>query len=560
MHMDISGIYCFQAERHGVCLLPKAIKKQCDEREHMLLFSGSLFNMTEEALLDGLIEKGCDFVKELNGVFAFCYWDESSLMLARDHMGVKPLYYAVEQDRIIFGSKPGGLFELGVKPAVDQQGLRELFALGPAHTPGSCVYSGVQELLPGEFLLASPDGITKTTYWRLESRPHTDSFEDTVETVAQLVKNSVERQMETNAPLCAFLSGGLDSSIVTAIGAKKLARQGKRLRTFSFDFDGNDEFYQSHAFQPSRDAPYALEMAEYLDTEHVQLTCSHTQLADLLDDAMEARDMPGMADIDASLLYFCGIAGKTHKVALTGECADEVFGGYPWFRSEEALDCRTPLGTFPWSRDHAARRTLLRDDVLDELQLEEYAGAACEASVAETPRLPGENPREARRREIAWLNLRWFMQTLLARMDCCAGAAGMEARVPFADIRLLEYVWNIPWEMKYQEGHAKYLLRAAGQNRLSGQNLLPDSVLWRKKSPYPKTYHPQYAAILAERLRDILNDPNQPLHRFVDKRKAEEFLKQPPEHGAPWYGQLMAAPQRVAWFLQINAWMRKYRL
>ena len=558
MGMGISGIYCFQTERHGVCFLPQPIKKKCNEREHMLLFSGSLFNMTEEALLDGLIEHGPDFVKELNGVFAFCYWDESCLMLARDHLGVKPLYYAAEQDRLIFGSKPGGLFELGVKPAVDQQGLRELFALGPAHTPGSCVYSGVQEVLPGEFLLATPDGITKTTYWRLESRPHTDSFEDTVDTVAQLVKTGVERQMETEQPLCAFLSGGLDSSLVTAIAAKKLAQQGKRLRTFSFDFDGNDEFYKSHAFQPSRDAPYALEMAEHLDTEHVQLTCSHTQLADLLDAAMEARDMPGMADIDASLLYFCGIAGKAHKVALTGECADEVFGGYPWFRSEEALDVRTPLCTFPWSRDFAARRTLLRDDVLNDLQLEDYAAAACEASVAATPRLADEPPTEARRREIAWLNLRWFMQTLLARMDCCAGASGMEARVPFADIRLLEYVWNIPWDMKYREGHAKYLLRMSGQ--LPGQNLLPDSVLWRKKSPYPKTYHPQYANILAERLRGILSDTNQPLHRFVDRHKAEAFLKQPPEHGTPWYGQLMAAPQRVAWFLQINAWMRKYHL
>jgi len=548
--MGISGIYCFLPERHGVCLLPQPITKRCGEREHMLLFSGSLFNMSEDALLEGLIENGPDFVKEINGVFAFCYWDEARLMLARDHLGVKPLYYAAQQDRIIFGSKPGGLFELGVKPAVDQQGLRELFALGPAHTPGNCVYSGVQEVLPGEYLLASPEGIKKTTYWQLESRPHTDSFEDTVETAAQLVKNSVEQQMKTDRPLCAFLSGGLDSSLVTAISAKKLAQQGKRLRTFSFDFDGNDEFYQSHAFQPSRDAPYALEMAEYLDTEHVQLSCSHTQLADLLDAAMEARDMPGMADIDASLLYFCGIAGKTHTVALTGECADEVFGGYPWFRSEEALRCNT----FPWSRDYAARRTLLRDDVLDELRLEDYTRAACEASVAETPRLEGEAPTEARRHEIAWLNLRWFMQTLLVRMDCCAEATGMEARVPFADIRLLEYVWNIPWDMKYREGHAKYLLRAAGQD------FLPDSVLWRKKSPYPKTYHPQYANILAERLRGILSDTNQPLHQFVDKRKAEEFLTQPPAHGAPWYGQLMAAPQRVAWFLQINAWMRKYQL
>jgi len=548
--MGISGVYCFHPERNCVCFTPQPARKLCGGRELLLARSGDMGGMKEETLLHGLCARGPCFVERLNGAFALAFWDETRLMLARDHLGIQPLFYAVTEDKIIFGSRPRDLFALGVKPTVNKEGLRELFALGPAHIPGNCVYVGVEELLPGEFLLASPEGIHKTTYWRLESRPHTDSFDDTAEKTAVLVRKSVERDMRTDLPLCSFLSGGLDSSLVTSICAKKLAREGKRLRTFSFDFTGNDTFYQSHAFQPARDTPYALEMARYLGTEHVQLECDPMQLADHLETAMEARDLPGMADIDASLLYFCGIVGKSHKIALTGECADELFGGYPWFRSKEAFNCHA----FPWSQDHAARRTLLHDDVLDELRLEEYARAAYETSVAQTPRLEGEAPREARRREIAWLNLRWFMQTLLGRMHSCAAATGIEARVPFADARLLEYVWNIPWDMKYREGHAKYLLRQAGRE------WLPDSVLWRKKSPYPKTYHPQYAEILASRLREILSDPSQPLHRFVDRQKAEAFLREPPGHGAPWYGQLMAAPQRVAWFLQINAWMRKYRL
>ena len=530
--MGISGVYEF--------LKPFAEKK--------FALSGSLYNMTEEGLQKGLQKEGPGFAKKARGAFAFARWDEGSLLLARDQLGVQPLYYSKTEEKLVFGSRPGDLFALGVRPAVDQQGLRELFALGPAHTPGTCVYTGIEELLPGEYLLASPGGLRKAAYWKLESRPHEDPFEDTVEKVAALVEDSVERQMQTERPLCAFLSGGLDSSLVTALCVKKL--QGKRLRTFSFDFAGNDAFYRSHAFQPSRDAPYALEMAAYLGTAHVRLECDHARLADLLEAAMEARDLPGMADIDASLLYFCGVAGQSHPVALTGEGADEVFGGYPWFRSREAFTCRA----FPWSNDQAARRTLLRDDVLDELRLEEYARAAYEQSVAETPRLPGEAPEEARRREIAWLNLRWFMQTLLGRMYGCAAAAGMEARLPFADVPLLEYVWNIPWDMKYREGHAKYLLRMAGRE------LLPENVLWRKKSPYPKTYHPGYTRLLAGRLREILRDPSQPLHRFVDPKKAEAFLLEPPGHGAPWYGQLMAAPQRIAWFLQINAWMLDFRL
>ena len=513
-----------------------------------LALSGSLYHMTEDALLAGLSKEGPGFVKKAEGAFAFAYWDETRLMLARDPLGIQPLFFAVTKDRIVFGSRPSDLFALGVKPAVNAQGLRELFALGPAHTPGTCIYTGVAELLPGEYLLASPEGIQKKIYWRLESGPHSDNFEDTVERTAALVKESVERDMRTDLPLCSLLSGGLDSSLVTSICAKKLAEEGRRLRTFSFDFAGNDKFFQANAFQTSRDAPYALEMAKYLGTEHVQLECDPTQLADHLEAAMEARDLPGMADIDASLLYFCGIVGQSHKVALTGECADELFGGYLWFRSEEAFQCRA----FPWSNHFEARRTLLREDVVDELRLEEYARAAYEASVAETPRLEGEAPLEARRREIAWLNLRWFMQTLLGRMHSCAAAAGIEARVPFAGIRLLEYVWNIPWDMKYREGHAKYLLRQAGRE------WLPDSVLWRKKSPYPKTHNPAYLKNVSARMRDLMDEPNARLFDIAEKKALINLLNENNDN-PPWYGQLMTQPQTIAYFLQMNAWLEKFK-
>ncbi|MDR0531371.1 MAG: asparagine synthase (glutamine-hydrolyzing) [Oscillospiraceae bacterium] len=547
---------------------PQPMKKRRGERDHVLVYNGELYNTPElrrelkgkgwafetasdtETLLCGLMEEGPAFLKKLNGIFAFGYWDGEQLLLARDPLGVKPLYYSAGEDVLRFGSEPKALFALGLKPAVGKRGLQELFALGPAHTPGTCVFEQMAELLPGEFLLAGPGQIRKSLYWRLESRPHTDSLEETADHVGWLVKDSVERQMVSDVPICTFLSGGLDSSLAASLCAKKLREQGKRLTTFSFDFKGNDEYYRENAFQPSRDAPFALEMAEYLGTDHIQLECDNALLADLLDSAMRARDLPGMADIDASLLYFCTIVGKQFKVTLTGECADEIFGGYPWFRSKQAFAAKA----FPWSQNMAPRRSLLREDLLDALQLEAYAQAAYEASVAETPRLEGDSPEEARRREIAWLNLRWFMQTLLDRMDRMSMSSSLEARVPFADPRILEYVWNVPWHMKYRDNTTKYLLRMAGRG------LLPERVLWRKKSPYPKTYHPLYEQLLAARMRDILRDKNQPLHQFIDPQKTEAFLRQPAGHGQPWYGQLMSAPQRVAYFLQVNAWLKEYRL
>ncbi|MDR1927628.1 MAG: asparagine synthase (glutamine-hydrolyzing) [Oscillospiraceae bacterium] len=540
--------------------------RRIGQRSFALVYNGELYNTAElrtgleakgwrwetssdtEVLLAGLIEEGEAFLQKPNGIYAFAFWDGEALLLVRDRLGVKPLFYAVEGDLLYFGSEPKALFACGWKPALDEDGLRQLFALGPAHTPGSGIFRGVKELLPGECLRMNGSGIGRTLYWRLQSLPHTDGAAETVEKTAFLVRDAIERQMVSDVPICTFLSGGLDSSLVSAVCARRLAAKGKRLRTFSFDFTGNDEYYRANAFQPSRDTPFALEAARWLGTEHTALECGYRELAALLEQAMEARDLPGMADVDASLLYFCAIVGKECKVTLTGECADEIFGGYPWFRSEAAFQERV----FPWSRDHAARRTFLREELLEALRLEEYAQNAYEDCVRQCPRLEGEAPEEARRREIAWLNLRWFMQTLLDRMDRCSMSACLEARVPFADHRILEYVWNVPWGLKYKNQTVKHLLREAGRG------WLPESVLFRQKSPYPKTYHPAFERLLAARMRDVLANPNEPLHTYVDRKKAERFLSAPADYGKPWFGQLMAAPQRVAYFLQVNAWLKKY--
>lgn len=535
------------------------------ERECILAFDGELYNTAElravlasrgcacegeseaETLLAGLLQEGTAFLQELNGVFALAFWDGERLLLARDRLGAKPLYYATEDGYLYFGSEPKALFAMGFRPALDDGGLRELFALGPAHTPGNGIFKGLHEVLPAQWISVSPGGMRSGVYWRLQSLPHRHDERETVEAAAFLVRDAIERQTDCDAPICAFLSGGLDSSLVSAVSARKLRAQGKCLKTFSFDFTGNDDYYKATNFQPSRDAPFADEMAAFLHTEHTRLECDPLALADLLEDAMQARDYPGMADVDASLLYFCKKVGRQRGIALTGECADEVFGGYPWFRSREAFEQQK----FPWS-DMRARRSFLREDVLERLELDVYAQVAYDESVAETPRCAQDSPEEARRREIAWLNLRWFMQTLMDRMDRCAESAGLSARVPFADHRLVEYVWNIPWPLKYKDNTVKYILRRAGEG------WLPDSVLYRAKSPFPKTYHPGYEALLAERMRDLLASPNEPMHRYVDKKKAEAFLSAPADYGKPWYGQLMAAPQRIAWFLQLNAWLKRY--
>lgn len=535
-----------------------------------IVYNGELYNTAElrqdlislgysfqtssdtEVLLTAYQEFGPDFVKLLNGIFAFAIFDpiRQSLMLCRDRAGVKPLFYTACEEEIIFASEIKGLFCYpSVTKQLDLDGLNEIFGIGPARTNGSGVFKRIFEVLPGHYLLCSENGIRQECYWKLESHPHEDSYEDTIEKVSFLLEDSIRRQMVSDVPICTFLSGGIDSSLVSSICARELKKKNRQLTTFSFDFTGNQENFRASDFQPSQDRPYVETMVKYLHSRHYYLECSTQSQTDCLTDSVLAHDLPAMADVDSSMLYFCSQVRPFCKVALTGECADEIFGGYPWFHRKDCFHAHT----FPWTMDLKARQVLLSDEFLAELKMEDYVTKTYEASLAQVPRLPGEPEDEARRREISYLNLRWFMQTLLNRMDRASMYNGLEARVPFADHRIIEYLWNVPWEMKAKDQIVKNLLRQAGKG------WLPDEILFRKKSPYPKTYDQGYERILAGKVREILEDHSSPVLQFLDKSKTETFLESPSDYGKPWYGQLMAAPQMMAYVIQTDFWLRTYQ-
>lgn len=547
------------------------MSRKIGNTNYVIIYNGELYNTKElradlelkdwrfkttsdtEVILVGFIEYGPGFIKQLNGIFSFAIWDSSldSLLLVRDRLGIKPLFYTIQEDTLIFGSELKVLFEYpGVKAVADKNSLGEILGLGPAKTYGSGVFKNVYEVLPGHYILYNKDGIKECEYWKLVSKPHTDSYEETIEKTAFLVTDSIKRQMVSDIPICTFLSGGIDSSIVTAVCANELKKKGEQLNTFSFDFEGNDEFFKANNFQPSRDRPYVEKMVSYLNTNHTFLECTNTDLANHLYDVVNARDLPGMADVESSLLYFCKQVKKYNKVTLTGECADEIFGGYPWFHSKEAFE----LETFPWSRNMEPRKLLLKDDLVEAIDLDSYVKAAYEKSKQETPYLEGEDAVNRRRREIAYLNIKWFMATLLDRMDRTSMYSGLEARVPFADHRLLEYVWNVPWDIKFKDNVVKHLLRE------SAKGIVPEEVLYRRKSPYPKTYNPHYETMLKERLLTVISNPQSPINTLIDKKKVQKFFDTPSDYGKPWYGQLMAGPQLIAYMLQINYWLESYHI
>ena len=523
------------------------------ELRKMLQQKGWRFQTTSdtEVILLAFLEYGPEFVIRLNGIFAFAILDErhDTLYLYRDSFGIKPLFYTQQNGMVLFGSEPKAILSYpGVKAQLDEKGLCELLGMGPARIPGSGLYHGFSEVKPGCYLTVNRYGLQNRQYWRLSSHPHEDDYDTTIAKTRQMLVDVIERQMVSDVPICTFLSGGVDSSVVSAVCAAKLRRQGKQLVTYSFDFTGNQKYFKANSFQPSQDRPYVDKMVEYLGSEHHYLECDYQTQADLLYDSVEAHDMPCMADVDSSLVYFCQLVGRQHKVVLTGECADEVFGGYPWFHRAEFLQS----GTFPWTPDLAPRKMLLLDEVRESLPMDAFVQEMYDRSVREVTILPGEDEIETNRRQIGYLNIRYFMQTLLNRMDRTSMHSGLEARVPFADRALVDYIFNVPWEMKAKDGLVKNVLRQASRG------LLPDEILFRRKSPYPKSYDPYYETLLGTRLQQKIEDSKAPILQIVDRKKVQKFIDSTKDYGKPWYGQLMAGPQMLAYLLQINYWLKTY--
>lgn len=546
------------------------MKKVVEGHEFVITYNGELYNTDDirnelkkygyifettsdtEVLLYAYIHYGEKCVDILNGIYAFAVWDtmRQRVFICRDRFGVKPFFYTKKDDTVVFASELKAIFtHPTIEPEIDADSLREIFAISPARTPGKGVFKDVFELRPGHFMVIDRRGIDIKKYWSLKSQEHTDTYEETIEKTRELVIDSVKRQLVSDVPIGTLLSGGLDSSIITAIAAEEMKKEGKTLSTYSFDYEDNDKYFKATDFQPDSDAPWVKRMVEEFGLDHTYLICKNSYLLDYIKDATYYKDLPGMADVDSSLYYFLSQVKKKHTVVLSGECSDEIFGGYPWFRSEKAFN--TPA--FPWCYDLSMRENVLLPSVAKTLKLEEYSRMRYEESIAETPYFDGDSEEERRRREISYLNINWFMTNLLDRKDRMSMASGLEVRVPFCDHRLVEYVWNIPWEMKNKDNISKNILRQAAKG------ILPDDVLARKKSPYPKTHNPFYEKAVKDAVRELTERRDALVFAFLDRQKVIELLSENSDYGKPFFGQLMAGPQFLGYILQVEYWLQEFK-
>ena len=537
------------------------------EDDVVLTFSGEIYNHAElrrelaarghqfrtrsdtEVLLHCYLEWGADCVRRLNGMFAFGVWDgrRQELLLARDRLGVKPLYYARLAEGVLFGSEPKVVFaHPEFRPEIDAEGLAELFSQVGTGTPGHGVYRGLSQVRPGTLVRVGRDGVRTCVYWALEAGEHADDLATTAGTVRELLADAVDRQTVADVPLCSLLSGGLDSSVVSALAADSLRRrdQGK-LATYSVDFAGSMNAFMPDQLRPSHDEPFARAAAEHIGSCHGTITLETEDLVEAQWLPLAAHDLPTYGDMYVSFALLCSEISKQSTVALSGEAADEVFGGYPWFHVPALL----AAPAFPWAA-RGSWEPLLHPDVRARVRLGEYAADRYAQALAEVPRLPGESMWDRRIREVLYLGLTRWLPMLLDRKDRLSMAYGLEVRVPFTDHRLVEYVWNVPWSMKEADGIEKGLLRTAAHG------LLPADVLRRRRGTYPGPADQAYERAIDAQLRGLLARPDAPLFDLVSREQLTAAYAADPR--LPGLMSVQPSPASpVAFLLDVNRWLEQ---
>ena len=487
---------------------------------------------------------GNNYFHHIEGPAITCVLDCSAdrMILARDRMGEQPLFYAKGADgRIAFSDHPDSLLKTAsAEPVVNAEGLCEIFGLGPARTPGKTPLRDILTLNPGCALIVDNGRSRTEPYFAIHAEKHTESEQETIRHTRLLLEQAIEpiRAMKPGI----MLSGGLDSTALAA-----LLSRDRVMDSFSIEYKDDSADFRPNAFRPERDAPYIDLSVRAFSTRHHQFVIEQAALADALEAAVSARGFPGMADIDSSLLLFAGQIRKHTQTIVSGECGDEVFGGYPWFRNADS-----PLTTFPWSGSVDLRARILRKEIREKLKLHDYVQTVFQKALDRTGIEGPEDDPELNLKRMQLLCLQFFMPNLQERAVRMCGRYGVNVLTPLCDERLVQYVFNVPWKMKFTGNMEKGLFRAAVAD------LMPAALNTRKKSPYPKTSSPIYTEIVRGLTMAMLANREAPILEWIDAdyvRSIAESALEPTE--TPWFGQLMAGPQMLGYLWQVNTWMRE---
>ena len=507
-------------------------------------------NSDAELILKLFAVFGTKIFRRFSGNFAFAIYENKAqrLYLVRDQLGIKSLFYCFQAGTLAFTSQIKSLFvHPSIKPCVNLDGLRELFGVCPARTPGKTVYKNIAEVKPGEYVCYQNGKLTTQTYFKLTSRSHRANPTATMRQIKNLLTQAIQQQTNPEERTGYMLSGGLDSSTITALAATP----GETLQTYSVDYVGNQENFKPTDFSPTRDNYYIDLVAKQYQVQHSYKMLNSSDLCYALHEALVARDYPSMADIDSSLLLFCRTLKNEIDVCFSGEFADEIFCGYPWFYRADTNQATT----FPWAINLAVRENTVAKHLRPVLKIKDFVAQSFAQAVSEVPLSPTDSPADRQMKTYSYLTMRWFGLNLLERGDRMAARCALDIRIPFTYLKLVQYVYNIPWEMKNFGAQEKGILRAAVAD------LLPPAVISRKKCPYPKTVDPVYTALVEQCIRGLLADEEHPVWQIVDMDYVRQVLNDTnTNHARPWFGQLMQRPQYLAFIYQIALWLVEYQV
>ncbi len=502
------------------------------------------FNSDTLLLLKLLMKYKEDILKELNGIFAFVYTHLDEVLIVRDMFGVKPLYYTIYHNDIIVASEMKSILAYTNERVVDKEGLCELLGMGPSHSQSKTVFKGIYELKPGHYLkFKKGQSIEDHTYYQLEAKPFHLNYEETKNRVRYLLDKAIVRQMVSDVGLSTLLSGGLDSSIISTI----VAKNKEKLDTYSISYEKSE--FKENAFERSKDSDFTHLVSDAIGSVQHDIVTDNKTLVEGLRKVVLMRDTPGMTDIDSSMYYLTEAIRKDHALSMSGECSDEIFGGYPWFYEK-----KRKLTTFPWIRNLDYKESLLNEKCRSILKLKEYVMKEFDMAIKEAPTLSTDSKTTIRDRQLTYINIKYFMTNLLDRKDRISMESSLEVRVPFCDKDLVDFLYNVPFKYKYKNKTEKKLLRDAYKGTVI------DEVIERKKSPYPKSNSKEYHEEVVKLLREVLEDKSSVLYEIFDINKIEDILNSEEELEVPWYGQLMRKTAFLAYLYQIDYWFKTYKI
>jgi asparagine synthase (glutamine-hydrolysing) len=438
-----------------------------------------------EVLVHLYEEEGTDFVGRLNGMFAFAIHDtrDGTVFLARDRVGIKPLYYSENGPRFIFSSEMKAIAGSGLVPVSINDGVVYQFLTLHYSIPPQTLFEGIVSLMPGHHLKAGRDGIELTQYWDIRPNEGGEvlSDEEAFERTESLLSDSVEKRLMSDVPLGLFLSGGIDSSLIAALMHRIV---GPGIKTFSIGFREKDY----------SELPYSKRVSEMISSEHTEIIMTPAEIMENIESVIWYRETPisEMADIPVFLLSRA--ASEKVKVVLTGEGGDEVFGGYSKYVFERKAARAVAMGLpllRPVMRSGAAETIMpqrwltafelfsepdrfrryyrwfsyFRHEELEEMLLPEKRGILDGANLYAG--VMGGRRFRSNLDEMQYLDVKvWLPDNLLLRGDRMSMSAGLEARVPFLDHRLVELSYTLPERLKVRGSTGKYIIKKIAEKYL----------------------------------------------------------------------------------------------